>query len=220
MKKSKNKKHFLFSPKYFIYDFIRITGAIPGLIWWRPKIIYENENAKQKLKGGVLVISNHLGFLDPVYLMYTFWYRRIHFITLKVLFDNKIKSFIFHQFQCIPIDRENFNMNTFHQIVGHLKNEEVVAMFPEGHINTQKERIQSFKAGMILMALQSGKPIVPVFIKKQKGFGERLVAVIGEKVQLQKDSMNMKVIENLTLDLYNREEKLREIFETNSELQI
>ena len=53
MKKEKGKK------SYFFYDFVKITAAIPGLIWFRPKRIYVNENAKKKIKGGALLISNH-----------------------------------------------------------------------------------------------------------------------------------------------------------------
>ena len=206
------KKNRVLSFKYFIYDFLHIFTFLPGFIWWRPKHLYESEAAKKKIKGGGILISNHLGFTDPVFLMYGFWYRRLHFVALKVFFNTPMKRFWFRQFQCIPIDRENMSMDTFREIVGHLKNDEVVAIFPEGRINTTKEEIQPLKSGMILMAMQSGKPIYPVYIQKKKGIRYRLLVVVGEPIYVQQEGgMNLKGIENTTEKLYNKEICLKRI---------
>lgn len=209
----KTKKACIFSFRYFIYDFVRITSFLPGLIYWRPKCIYENENARKKIKGGALLISNHLSFIDPVFLMYGFWYRRLHFVALKILFNTKAKNFWFRNFQCIPIDRENMSMETFREIVGHLKDEEVVAMFPEGKINVEQKGIQSFKSGMILMAMQSKKPICPVFIQKPKGIFRRVLIAVGEPIDIAGKTAGLKGIENATQELYNKENFLRNLAE-------
>ena len=206
------KKNRIFSIKYFIYDFLHIISFLPGFIWWRPKHIYESKAAKKKIRGGALLISNHQGFTDPVFLLYGFWYRRLHFVALKVFFNTKFKNFLFRQFQCIPIDRENMSMETFREIVGHLKNDEVVAIFPEGRINTGKEEIQPLKSGMVLMAMQSGKPIYPVYIQKKKGIRYRLLVVVGEPIHVvQGNGLNMQGIENATEKLYNKEIQLKKL---------
>ncbi len=194
-----------------MYDFLRIFAFLPGFIYWRPKHLYENENAKKKIKGGGLLISNHLGFLDPVFLMYGFWYRRLHFVALRILFNTRAKNFWFRKFLCIPIDRENLNMDTFREIVGEMKNDQIVAMFPEGQINVSKEGIQKFKSGMILMAMQSKKPIYPVYIKKEKGFLRRLLIAVGEPIVLPSGILDLKSIEKITQDLYNKELLLKEL---------
>lgn len=204
------KKSNPFSFKYFIHDFIWITAFLPGFIFWRPKHLYENKNAKKKIWGGGLLISNHLGFLDPVFLMYGFWYRRLHFIALRILFNTKAKNFWFRKFLCIPIDRENLNMDTFREIVGEMKNDHLVAMFPEGHINFENDELQKFKSGMILMAMQSKKPIYPVYIKKEKSFWKRLLIAVGEPITLP-TGMGLKEIETATQDLYEKEILLKKI---------
>ncbi len=80
MKNEKKKNEKKRSPlRWLPFDFVRITAA-PGLLWFRPKIIYENENAKKKIRGGALLISNHIGLFDPMYLMMAIWYRRHRFI--------------------------------------------------------------------------------------------------------------------------------------------
>ncbi len=213
MNSAKNKKRGLFSLKYFMYDFLRIILWFPGFLVWRPKYLYENEAACKKIKGGAVVISNHMGFMDPVYLMYGLWYRRLHIVALSVLFNTKIKNFFFRHFLCIPVDRENFNMSTFREIISVLKQNQIVAIFPEGKINFENKGLQTFKSGMVLMAMQSGKPVVPVFIEKKKGLFNRLVVVAGEPILIESKNSNLKMIENVTSEIYNKENILKKIAE-------
>ena len=147
--------------KFIIFDLIKLLTIPLGLLWFRPKILYANKKEKIKPCGGAILISNHITFFDPVFLMVAIWYRRFHFIAMKSFFDTKFKNFIFTKFfMCIPIDRENTSMASFRTIVSHLKDDELVTMFPEGHINREEETILQFKSGMILMAMQSQKPII------------------------------------------------------------
>lgn len=208
----KRKQNF-FSARYFIHDFVRIAAFLPGFLWWRPKHLYENENARKKIKGGTLLISNHVWFTDPIFLMYGIWYRRLRFVALKVLFNTPAKNFWFRHFLCIPIDRENVSMETFREIVGLLKDDEVVAMFPEGKINGGNDGLQAFRSGMILMAMQSRKPIRPVYIRKKKGVRYRLLIVVGEEMKLPEGGMDLNEISRATDELFEREKKLQEIAE-------
>ena len=73
MRKVKQNKAPLFSPKNIVIDFIRVTGAIPTLLLLRPKKTFASEKAKEKIRGGALIIANHTEFIDPVYLMTVFW---------------------------------------------------------------------------------------------------------------------------------------------------
>ncbi len=179
------KKAKILSIKYLPFDFIRFT-ALPGLLWFRPKKLYINSAAKKKIKGGALMISNHIGLADPMYLMLAIWYRRHHFIATKELFQGGLRRKLFEKaFLCIEIDRENFGMSTFRSITEHLKAGELVTMFPEGKVNVEKQGIQAFKSGMTLMALKSGVPLIPVYIKRREHFYSRLVIAIGEPVDVK-----------------------------------
>ena len=179
MKNEKGKK------SYFFYDFVKITAAIPGLIWFRPKRIYASENAKKKIRGGALLISNHSSNIDPIILMFGIYYRRHHFIATKELFDNRFKRFLFENFHCIEIDRENFGMNIFRNIISLLKEDKLVAMFPEGHV-TNNEEVEKFKSGMVLMSFSAKKPIVPVYVKVRKSLWHRQYIVVGEPIDTAK----------------------------------
>ena len=200
---------------FFVYDFTKITAGIPGLIWHRPKVMYASEEAKKKIKGGAILISNHVGFLDPVYMMYAVWYRRHRFICMKEIMESKL-GWLLKCFHCIPIDRENFSMESFREITGHLKNGDLISMFPEGHINDGSGQLKAFKSGMILMAVKSGVPIIPMYIKGRDHWYQRFQMIIGEPVdinQMYGNRPSFKQIEEITQYLFNQEEELKQKIE-------
>ena len=166
---------------YLFYDFVKITAAIPGLLWFRTKKIYASKRAKEKIKGGALLVSNHSGDIDPIILMFAVWNRRHHFIATTDLFNTKIKRVLFEAFHCIEIDKDNVSMDAFREIVRQLQNDKLVSIFPEGYL-TRNEEIQKFKSGVVLMAVTAKKPIIPIYIKKRKNFFHRQLVVAGEPI--------------------------------------
>ena len=143
MNEQKKNKAPLFSPKNFLIDFIRVTGAIPTLLWLRPKKLFATEKAKERLRGGALIIANHTDFVDPVFLMTAFWYRRQRFIASEEIMDSSAGWFL-KACGCIKIDRNNVTMNTMREITDTLKNGEVVSMFPQGRISAGEDEGAGF----------------------------------------------------------------------------
>lgn len=191
-------------------DIVKCLTVLPGLIWFRTKIVYENDTARKRIRGGALVIANHSGFFDPVYLQFGIWYRRHHFVCIKKFFEGKL-WWLFKLFLCIPIDKNNMNVQSFKDIVAHLKAGELVTMFPEGKVNDGSGEMASFKSGMVLMALQSKRPIVPVYIHRRKNPLHRLVICIGEPIDpaaLCGEKPNMKQINEAAELLKNKETTL------------
>ena len=216
MMKQKSGKQPLFALKYLAYDFIKVTAALPGLIWLRPRWIYAAPEAREYLRGGALVIANHVGFLDPVYLMYAIWYRRHRFVCGKEFFESKARWF-FRAFRCIPIDRENFGLDSLRLIADELRAGSVVTMFPEGHISAEGgEEIAAFKPGMVLMALQGRAPVVPVYFQPRKHWYSRLRVVIGQKLDIIETygtHPTMSQIDEIVTLLRGRVEELKAIAE-------
>ena len=211
--KEQKKRAKLFSTKYLFVDFIRVTGALPTLIWYRPKFIYENKAAKKRIRGGALLVANHNCFYDPIYLMLAAWYRRHRFVCNKQFFETKGGWFL-KRVMCIPIDPENTGFATMREINDHLSNGEVVSIFPEGHINDGSGEMRGFKSGMALMAMRAKVPIVPVYIREHKPRSGRLRVVIGEAVDIEKlcgGRPTMADIEEVTNLIFKKESKLKEL---------
>lgn len=177
-KKQKKKRR-----SNFLYDFVKITGLIPTLILMRPKFFHPY-GKKRYYKGGILAACNHVDFLDPVVLLLTFWYRRVHSVATNELFSNKQKAFFFSHIHCIPIDKKNFTVTSLREIVNRLKAGHLVTIFPEGtvvkDVATQHEL--AYKSGVILMALKSKTPVLPIYVGDVKKWYSRRIIVMGEPI--------------------------------------
>ena len=162
----------------FFYDFVKITGAIPALIWIRPRVIHMGQKCP---KGGVLISSNHPTFMDPITLLTSFPWRRLHCLVTKDLYKNKLMTFMLERMHCIRVDKDNFSMASFHGAVDRLKEGKAVVIFPEGQVNQGDGReVQAFKSGAILMAHRASAPILPVYIVKREKWYRAQRVVIGE----------------------------------------
>ena len=210
------KRNKLFSLKYLVYDFVKVTAALPGLIWLRPCWQYENKAARKRIRGGAVLIANHVGFFDPIYIMLAVWYRRHHFVCGKEFFESKSRWW-FEHFLCIPVDRGNFSMDSLRQITDELKAGSLVPIFPEGHINDGSGRIAAFKSGMVLMALQGKAPVVPVYIRPKAHWYNRVKMVIGEPVDIiarYGRRPSMQQIDEIAAELQRKEEELEQLANT------
>lgn len=172
---------------YFWFNLIKITAAIPGLVWFRPKTIYSTPEAKKKYKKGVLFFSNHSGMGDPLWVMLGVWYRRVHFVAMQDILDNPKMRFWFEKgFRVIPVDRENVGFNFVKKVSGFLDAGCAVCIFPEGHINISEDRVDQFKNGMILLAIKAKVPLVPLYVQTRKHWYNRQIMFQGEEIDLLK----------------------------------
>lgn len=203
---------------YFMHDLIRITAA-PGLLWYRPKHLYLDKKYK-KIWGGAVITSNHVSLEDPLCLMMGIWYRRLHMVAMDELFGKGFRRHMFHNwFQCIPISRTNFSMGSFKEIVEHLDHNEAVIIFPEGHVNTNEKGLETFKSGMLMMALKSDVPVVPVYLKRKKHRYSRVVIAIGTPIYMKNYTTNgvttLNDIQRANEDIIKMEKQLEELVYKN-----
>ena len=211
--KSKKPKKRLFYN--FCYDFVKVTGAIPALLWLRPKV-YRPYGTKTP-KGGVLVSANHRTLIDPIIMLLTFPTRRIDSLATKDLFNTKLKRAFFEQMHCIIVDKDNFTLSAFREVVGRLTDGKMVAIFPEGSVDlVGDEAIRAFKSGAVLMAHKAGAPILPVYIVKHDKWYQRQRIVVGEPFDVRAEIGERPSLEDMnraTEMLHAKEVALREYFE-------
>ena len=217
MKKKKNKKVPLiakiFDPKMWFLDFFRFT-AWPVLFFYRMNVIYENKNAKKFRKHTGIIASNHTGFGDIPIIYSLMLYRRICFVAAKEIYHTKFGSFFYKLVGCIKIDRQNPSIQTFKSITKCLDKGHYVGVFPEGSIN-KEEDINSFKSGIVMMALMSNKPIIPIYIKRRKSILNRQKVAVGEPIYVNEYFSSrfpsMEEIEKVTNLVREKELKLKEM---------
>ena len=215
--KKKNKKVPLlakmFDPKMFFLDYARLT-AWPILFFYRMKIIYESDKAKGFRKNTGIIASNHTGFGDVPIIYSLMLYRRICFVAAKEVYNNKFSTMFYNAVGCIKIDRSNPSVHTFKTITNCLDRGHFVGVFPEGSIN-KEEALKTFKSGVVMMALMSGKPIIPVYIKRRKKWLSRQRVAIGEPINVNEYFTtrfpSMEEIEKVTNLVRDKELKLKEM---------
>lgn len=199
--------------KKWFYDFVKITAA-PMWLYYRPKFYYPG-GKKIRVKGGALAIANHIGLTDPIYVLMTFWYRRMRFVAMKGFFEKPLSRWFFTSVGCIPVDRENPGMDTMRAVSDALKNRELVAIFPEGHVTGEENgTVQKFKSGMVLMALQGKQPILPVYLKPRAHWWQRQRIAVGEPIDvtaLYGPRPSLKEIDLIAERLREAEEELSKI---------
>ena len=204
--KSKNKKKKRHGN--FLYDFVRITGGIPVLLYMRPKNLYPQGN--KDAKGKVLISANHTSFLDPISAHVAFLNRRLYILATKDLFETRLKDFFFKRAHCIKVDKDNFNMSSFHEVVERLNENCAVLIFPEGQVNREAEnQLLAFKSGAVLMALRAKAPIQPIYIVNREKWYKRQVVVKGAPIDVS--SMVGKIPTKADIDRITEYIRLKEI---------
>lgn len=215
LKNPKNKKEIPFFHN-FLYDFVKFTGAPSAFVWMRPKMHYPF--GKPDKKGRLMVISNHPTFLDPITVHLALPFRHLYCVATKDLCATRIRRMFFEIAHCIIVDKENFSMSSFHEVVGRLNQEKVVVIFPEGKVNKDGEKaLLAFKSGAVLMAHRASAPILPMYIVKREKWYHRQHIVMGQPVDIASVMGKMPTMEqmNTVTDLLREKEKeLKNFYES------
>ena len=116
---------------------------------------------------GYIICSNHIHMFDPVFIG-CFTKRDISFMGKKELFDKPILGFLFRKIGAFPVDRSKGDMSALKTAIEILKDNKVMAMFPEG-TRSKTGEMGEFKRGASLIASRADVPIVPVKIEGNYG---------------------------------------------------
>ena len=112
--------------------------------------------------GGVLLVSNHQSFLDPV-LTTMALYREGNYMARDSLFNSPWLRRLIEYLNAFPVRRNTADIAAIKESMRRLKQGRVVLMFPEG-TRTPDGRIQPLLPGMFAIAKKTGVPIVPVLV--------------------------------------------------------
>ena len=173
---------------YAIYHwFVRITGYIPQLILFRTKVHYEDKSVQGRfIRSKAIVASNHNGLMDFAVLLFVFWSRTLRCAVAEITLDKNIfLKLILKPFGCVRVDRDSYDMVFLDKMKKILHNGGVVEIYPEARIpNKGEEKPIAFKPSYVLLALESGAPVIPVYNNGKMMRGGRRRVVIGKPIDV------------------------------------
>jgi 1-acyl-sn-glycerol-3-phosphate acyltransferase len=114
--------------------------------------------------GPVIFVANHTSALDPLVLQAASRRRLIHFMMAKEYYEKWPFRYLYKWLGVIPVNRTGNDTASIRAALRALKDGGVIGMFPEGKIS-EDGRLQEGRAGVALLALQSGATVVPGYIR-------------------------------------------------------
>ena len=195
----------------FFLGFVKLTGVIPALLFFKPKIYRVGKDSK--LKKGMILVSNHKSLMDFVLYLIIFFGKTIRFLMAEVLF-NKGKLFANFLFAIggIYVNRVACDLSFMSESVNELNKKGNVAVFPEGRLPVGNKPFP-FKPGVTYIAAKSNAQILPVYTDGNYGLFKRARVVIGEPFNITdyiEGELNEKEYERLTLIIREKTYALRE----------
>ncbi len=112
--------------------------------------------------GPLVVASNHLHNADPI-LVGLAMPRPIHFMAKRELFANPALGWMMRRAGAFPVDRGRADRSAIRVAEQRLRRGVAVGLFPEG-TRSETASLQPAHAGVGLVAVRSGAPILPVAI--------------------------------------------------------
>jgi len=158
--------------------FYLLLCAFKPLFWliFRPKVYGHREALKTK--GKVIFICNHVAMLDP-FMLALICPRIIHFMAKKELFDNPAGKFVFKNLFVFPVNRGAPDIKSIKNAIALLDKGKAFGIFPEGR-RMVADRMDEFEQGTALIAMRSGAPVVPIYMRNDSYRRFRFRFIVGE----------------------------------------
>jgi len=135
-------------------------------------------------KGPVILICNHISMMD-VACIYAQTRRRVWFMAKKEIFENKLFGAVCRAFGAFPIDRGEADIVGIRTAMKHLKDGDLLCIFPEGTRNKKREEpLLELHDGVAMLALRCNAQIVPSWIDGHYDPIRRIRILTGEKMDL------------------------------------
>ena len=113
--------------------------------------------------GPAILVSNHIGTIDPACLQAACHQRLITWMIAKEYQDIKGMGWLFNTVGIIPVDRNGRDTSSLRGALRALQAGRVLGVFPEGRFSPTHELLP-FQTGIAMMAIKSNVPVFPAYI--------------------------------------------------------
>ena len=114
-------------------------------------------------KGGFVIATNHLGFLDVPLALYALNQYNLFILVAEKWQKNPLWRWIGSYFNFVFVDRYNADLKALREVMRRMEEGQALVIAPEG-TRARDEKMAEGKPGVTYMAVKAGFPIVPVAI--------------------------------------------------------
>lgn len=146
--------------RFWWYGFCQFLSIVFFVVLFRYRVFGRD---RVPAEGGVLVVSNHQSFFDPV-LVGLGLGRQIHIMAREGLFRVPGFSTLIRSLNAFPVKRGAFDREAIRRALDVLERGDLLLVFPEG-TRTRDGSLLVPKPGIGLLARRAGVKVVPAVIR-------------------------------------------------------
>lgn len=117
--------------------------------------------ARVPAQGPLIIVANHINFVETPIVYTRLLPRPLTGFVKSENWDNPALRFLFELWGAIPLRRGEPDRTAFRQAIAALEQGKILAIAPEG-TRSGHGRLQRGKAGVVMLALASGAPLLPL----------------------------------------------------------
>lgn len=155
----------------------------------------------ENLPKGLLIVSNHVSFLDPPFIGGAFK-EPLFYFARKTLFDHPVANFLYTRVNAIPVNQDKPELSALKLVINLLKDGERVLIFPEGERTLDGKLKTEGEPGVGMIVCKANVPVLPVRL-----FGPEKALPRGSK-KLKRHPVTLAVGEIIALDDLVNDESL------------
>ena len=135
-------------------------------------------------QGPMILIGNHINFLDVLAALTFSYPRKIFFLVKKETFETPFLRFIFNTWGSIPVNRGTADFQALNKAVDVLNQGYFLVISPEGTRTKDGQLIQAH-AGVVVIALKSKATIMPIVQYGGEKFYENIKKLRRTKITIK-----------------------------------
>lgn len=122
----------------------------------------DNEQLKRVPgKGPLIMVVNHINIIDIPLLLVNLYPRYVTALVKIEAWDNPFFRILLDMWEAVPVRRGETDLTAMRQSVQTIKKGWILGVSPEGTRSGDGSLLPA-RAGMVLLALQTGAPLIPV----------------------------------------------------------
>ncbi len=159
--------------------------------------------------GAALICGNHTSLKDPIMVAFAAGFRHhIRFMAKDELMRIPVLGFLLKKAGIFGVKRGQADIKSIKTALSILKSGGKVGIFPEGR-RVDSEEDSEAKTGVIMLAVKTGAPIVPVYIPREKRLFSAVEVVIGKPYYIDKIKAGSETYSVYAKELMQKIEELK-----------